>query len=69
MFEYAVSAGEGTLIDYGVKSDPALERIWLVTPSENRSENDIAWNVQIAGTGEKTRHIFRPASSDCTTGQ
>lgn len=68
MFEYAISWGEGTLLDYGIKQDEFLARCHSARVAMGQSPKremveHIPWLVPVV----KIR--FRLASPDCQTGQ
>lgn len=62
MFEFCVSAGEGTLLDYGVCDESDL--LWKVTRLDYA---DVYIREEIKDGNQTV--MFRPASPDCLTGQ
>lgn len=67
MFEYAISAGEGTLLDYGKVVDQRYQTLWS-TISELNSDYNGIYNMRYFKDGILILEIFRPASPDCVTG-
>lgn len=68
MFEYAISAGEGTLLDYGTAHATALNcRLGFedYPPSVYFYESgDVVYSFQ-----NNSEAVIRPACGDCATGQ
>jgi len=63
MFEYAISCGEGTLLDYGMmNADEDLH--WKVFPFDSNIDMDVLFEPDQGKTV-----ILGPASPDCLTGK
>ena len=62
MFEYAISCGEGTLLDYGVLEE--IEFLWIVTRLDY---TDVYVSDQIKNGNQTV--ICAPVSWRCETGE
>ena len=66
MFEYAISCGEGTLLDYGMCNGGELAGKIGITPDR---EYDIRIDPTDANNGAWCEISFRLASPECLTGK
>ena len=71
MFEYAISRGEGTLLDYGVARSTFLNEILPDFGYDGYGRCSLQENgtVLVEGEDYPTRVVFSPAGPDCETGE
>jgi hypothetical protein len=65
MFEYAISKGPGTLIDYGVRTAASMNHHANTRESIEFGANGDIW----ANLESGSQILFCPASPDCETGE